>query len=67
MRIWQHSGVLKGIYAIINRIFVESKDRDLAERAKTLFFSQMIDNNKVMDNILNLKGFDATNEKKTIL
>lgn len=57
----------KRSFLLINRIFVESKDRDLAERAKTLFFSQLIDNNKVMDNILNLKGFDATNEQEKVV
>src|SRR5208283_5007227 len=54
-------------FILINRIFVESKDRDLAERAKTLFFLQLIDNNKVMDNILNLKGFDSTNEQEKVV
>jgi hypothetical protein len=54
-------------FTLINRTFVESKDRDLAERAKTLFFLQLIDNNKVMDNILNLKGFDSTNEQEKVV
>lgn len=54
-------------FKIINRAFVESKDRNLEERSKTLFFSQLIDNNKVMDNILNLEGFDSTNEEEKVV
>jgi hypothetical protein len=58
---------LKRRFMLINRVFVESVDRNLTERAKTLFFSQIIDNNKVMENILNLKGFDSINKDEYIV
>jgi hypothetical protein len=54
-------------FMLIDRVFVESKDRNCTERAKTLFFPQLIDNNKVMENILNLKGFDSTNQEEKLV
>lgn len=57
----------KRTFKLTNRVFVESNDRDLTERAKMLFFSQAIDNNKVMDNMLNLPGFDSVNNEERIV
>jgi hypothetical protein len=57
----------KRTFKLTNRVFVESTDRNLAERAKTLFFSQTIDNNKVMENILSLKGFDSANKEEYVV
>jgi hypothetical protein len=58
---------IKRRFITSNRIFVENHDRDLTERGKALFFSQVIDNSKVMENILNLKGFDSYNKKEYIV
>ncbi|MBF0571197.1 MAG: helix-turn-helix domain-containing protein [Candidatus Omnitrophica bacterium] len=45
-----------------NRIFVENYERNFLERAKSIFFPQLIHNNDVIENILNLKGFDKSNK-----
>jgi hypothetical protein len=46
---------------------VESNEKDLRERSKAVFFSQLIDNNEVIDNILNLKGFDTKNKEENVV
>ena len=54
-------------YSIENRLFVESNERNFIKRLKELFFSQTIDNNDVIENILNLKGFDTVNNDENIV
>ena len=54
-------------YYIINRLFVEINEIDPRKRSKMLFFSQISDNNEVIDNISNLKGFDTTNKDENIV
>jgi hypothetical protein len=53
---------LKREYCVKNRVFVENNEIELMERAKSIFFSQISVNNDVMNNIMNLKGFEATNK-----
>lgn len=43
-----------------NRIFVESGDIYTAERSKSLFFTQIADNNGLIEEILSLKGFETS-------
>jgi len=54
-------------YLIKNRFFVESLSKDAVERARTLFFSQTIDPNEFIDNILNLNGFDTTSKHEIVV
>ena len=49
-------------FMLKDRVFVESSEINLLERAKTLFIPQHADNNSVIDNALNLKGFESTNK-----
>jgi hypothetical protein len=51
-------------YTIKYRVFVESLERDVEKRLRMLFFPQLIDNANVVDNILNLKGFNTTNKNE---
>jgi hypothetical protein len=50
-----------------NRTFVDNYERNFLERAKTIFFSQTLDNNNVIENILNLKGFDTTDKDTNVI
>ena len=50
-----------------NRVFVESGEKTPMERLKAIFFPQLIDNNEVIENILNLKGFDTTNKGENVV
>jgi len=54
-------------YSINSMIFVENKEKNIQKRAKSLFLSQVIDNNNVIENILNLKGFDAKNKHEIVI
>ena len=54
-------------FMLQKRTFVESNEINLMERAKAVFFSQLIDNNDVIDNILNLKGFNAINKDENVV
>jgi hypothetical protein len=54
-------------FILQNRVFVESDEKDIRERSKSIFFSQLIDNDGVIDNILNLKGFDTTNKDENVV
>ena len=58
---------IKRRFKFSNRFFVESNCRNLTERAESVFFSQIIDNNNVMENILNLRGFDSTSKDDYIV
>jgi len=58
---------LNRIFILQNRVFVESNERNLKERSKVIFFSQIIDNNEVIENILNLKGFSTTNKDDNVV
>jgi hypothetical protein len=49
-------------YYFINRVFVESVEKDFLKRSKTVFFSQHIGNNEAIDGILNLRGFNTINK-----
>jgi hypothetical protein len=51
-------------FSLNNRIFVVSKEKNISERAKSLFFSQNIDNNDFIENIMNFKGFDEVNKEQ---
>ena len=57
----------KRIFMLQNRVFMESSEINLMKRSKATFFSQLIDNNEVIDNIFNLKGFDATNKDENVV
>ena len=54
-------------FIIKNRVFVENTDTNGMKRLKAIFFPQLIDNNDVIDNILNLKGFDTTNKDEKVV
>ncbi len=49
-------------FIVNNIIFVENHEKDLVKRSKSIFFPQCIDNNIVIEEILNFKGFDVTNK-----
>jgi hypothetical protein len=72
----------KRTFIIQNRVFVENKEKNALKRAKTLFFPSChssvlychsresgnpISNNDVIDNILNLKGFDTTSKDENVV
>jgi len=46
---------------------VESNEINPMQRLKAIFFPQLIDNNGVIDNILNLKGFNVANKNENIV
>jgi len=46
-------------FIIKNRVFVENNEIDMMERSKSLFFSQTIEKNTLIDKIVNLRGFDT--------
>ena len=54
-------------YNVSEMIFVESLERNFLERARKVFFTQNIDNNSFVNNILNLKGFDTTSSSEIIV
>jgi len=58
---------LKRRFMLQKRVFVESCEKNPKERLKAIFFPQLIDNNMVIDNMLNLKGFDTTNKYENVV
>jgi hypothetical protein len=54
-------------FMLQRRVFVESSEKNPKERLKAIFFPQLIDNNGVIDNMLNLKGFDTTNKYENVV
>jgi hypothetical protein len=51
-------------YLLKNRVFVENHENNAMQRSKSVFFPQDIENNNVIDNILDLKGFNTTNKSE---
>jgi len=58
---------LKRNILLQNRVFVENYEKNFMERSKAIFFSQHINNNEVIDNMLNLKGFATTNKDENVV
>jgi|GEM_PF-6381485 hypothetical protein len=58
---------VKRRFILKNRLFVENNEINSIERAKSLFFSQLIDNNGVIDKIMDLRGFDTINKDENIV
>ena len=54
-------------FILNNRSFVESREINSMKRLKSIFFPQLIDIDGVIENILNLKGFDATNKDENVV
>lgn len=54
-------------FSIEDIMYVENYEINTKERSKSLFFTQLIDNINVMEEILNLKGFDSTNAQKHLV
>ena len=54
-------------FILRNRVFVESSETNPIKRLKAIFFPQLIDTNGVIDNILNLKGFNAENKDENVV
>jgi hypothetical protein len=50
-----------------NRIFVENKETNPVERSKSVFFSQIADNVDFTKIVLDLKGFDTTNQDEKVV
>ncbi len=54
-------------FELQDRVFVESIETNFMKRSKAIFFSQLTDNNGVIDNILNLRGFNTTNKYENVV
>lgn len=54
-------------FELNDRLFVYANENNADERLKRLFFPQIIDNNEVVDNILNLRGFDTVNKDENVV
>jgi len=54
-------------FMIVNREYVENDEINFMKRTKIIFFAQHIDNNDVIDNILNLRGFDASKTGENVV
>ena len=54
-------------FYVRNRYFVECSECNALERLKLTLFSQMLNNNEVIDNIIKLKGFDKYNDGKCVV
>jgi len=54
-------------FSLENILIVHSNEKDIIKRSKTLFFSQIIDNNELIDSILNLNGFDSKSKHEIVI
>ena len=54
-------------YIVIDRLFVESSERMVVERAKIIFFSQNVNGINTLDNIINIKGYDVINKSEIVV
>jgi len=54
-------------FILYNRVFVENYEKNIAVRSRAIFLSQTIENEDVMNNILNIKGFDAISKDELIV
>ncbi len=54
-------------YFMRNRMFVDSNDVNALARSMALFFPQAIDNNNVIEEILNFKGFNTTSKEENVV
>ena len=50
-----------------NRIFLECNEKNILARARSLFFSQNIENNSVIDNIMNIRGFETKSKDEIVV
>ena len=58
---------IKRAFELKKRVFVESGEVFSLERADGLFFSQMLGNKDVINNILNLNGFDIISKRSFVV
>jgi hypothetical protein len=51
-------------YILKNRSFVVNKQKNILERSKSIFISQKIDKNEVVEYLFNLRGFDSISRQE---
>jgi len=64
---YDHIVELKRKFEYENRVFVENYDKSPAKRSIAVFFSQNIDTDCFINNILNLIGFDTTTKQDLVV
>ncbi len=57
----EFNSIVECVRLLLNkkRTFVDNKHKTPIDRARTIFFPQILDNNEFMDKVISLKGYDA--------